>query len=81
MHPEIARQMIAQRHKEIAAMAAGRPSSSGRIGPAPIRLRKPARILPFWRISWSRVATPADAAGGRAWMIVISTRRAIRPAA
>lgn len=72
MHPEIARQVIAAHHKDITALAGPR-----RIGPG----RRP-RGLPRWRVSWSRVASPADARGGRAWLIVISAHRTtIRPAA
>jgi len=71
MHPAIARQMIAARHADIAALA----------GPGRARPRRRPRGLPRWRVTWSRVVSPAGAEGGRAWLIVISAHRTIRPAA
>jgi hypothetical protein len=72
MHPEIARQMVAAHHQDIIALAGPRRARPG---------RRP-RGLPLWRVTWSRVASPADARGGRAWLIVISAHRTtIRPAA
>jgi hypothetical protein len=71
MHPEIARPLIAAHHKDIAALA----------GPGRIRHGR-ARGLPRWRVTWSRVASPAGTGEGRAWLIVISAHRTtIRPAA
>jgi hypothetical protein len=65
MHPHIAQQLITQHHKDLAALA----------GQARPRRARPALGLPHWRITWSWVASPADAQGGRAWLIVISARR------
>ena len=78
MHPEIARHLITQRNGELAAMAGSRRSasrhlSSGRPRPRP-RLALPRPSVPFWRVTWSRVAAPEG--GGRSWLIVISARRA-----
>lgn len=83
MHPEIARQMITQRNKDLAAMAAPGPAlprrsrlAAGRPRPrlARGRLALPRPAVPLWRVTWSRVAAPAGA--GRSWLIVISARRA-----
>jgi hypothetical protein len=71
MHPEIARQMIAEQHKDITALA----------GPGRLRAARRRHGIPRWRVTWSRVASPADALGGRTWLIVISAHRTIRPTA
>lgn len=70
MHPEIARQVIAQHHHDLHALARGGPR----------RRRAVPRIIPYWRITWSRVAAPASGGEGRAWLIVISARSARRMA-
>ena len=71
MHPQIARQLIAQHNADLAAMARRPPRrSTGR----PRRLARPRLAVPVWRVTWSRVAAPAGA--GRSWLIVISARRA-----
>jgi hypothetical protein len=82
MHPEIARQLIAQRTAELTVMAGGpRPASRGRAPARPRprpRRRRPGRpalpraSVPVWGFTWSRLAAPA---GGRSWLIVISVRR------
>jgi hypothetical protein len=86
MHPEIARQLIARHHEDLAAMGRPRrlPSRHPAVGrprprlaparPAPRRLALPRLSVPVWRLTWSRVATPAG--NGRTWLIVISARRA-----
>jgi hypothetical protein len=69
MHPEIARQLIAQRNGELMAMAGpGRPAAPRRARPRP--------GVPYWRISWSQTVTRAGGTSGRTWMIVITARRA-----
>jgi|1186.fasta_scaffold669983_2 hypothetical protein len=70
MHPQIARQLIAQRNADLAAMAR-RPARLN-AGQAR-RLALPRLAVPVWRVSWSRVAAPAG--GDRSWLIVISARR------
>jgi hypothetical protein len=72
MHPQIARQLIAQRNADLAAMA--RPRRSPRLtGRRPRRLARPRLAVPVWRVTWSRVAAPAGS--DRSWLIVISARR------
>jgi hypothetical protein len=71
MHPQIARQLIAQHNADLAAMARRPPRlSAGRRR----RLALPRLAVPVWRVTWSRVAAPAG--GDRSWLIVISARRA-----
>lgn len=70
MHPQIARQLIAQHNADLAAMARRSRPSAGRPRP----LARPRLAVPMWRVTWSRVAGPAGA--GRSWLIVISARRA-----
>jgi hypothetical protein len=83
MHPQIARNLIAQRNRDVAAMAARRPAlprrasshdlAARRLAPRR-RLALPFPALPVWRVTWSRVAAPAGS--DRSWLIVISARRA-----
>ena len=61
VHPEIARQLIAQRQRELQDMA-----RSYRAIPRPRRR---------WRLAWSVVASPVGGAGSRTVMIIISARR------
>jgi hypothetical protein len=75
MHPYIARHEVTQRHHALADMAGSR--RKGRA--ASRRLTLPPARIPYWRVSWSRLASPSAEPGVRAWMIIISTRRAIRP--
>ena len=82
MHPEIARQLIARHHEDLAMVARsrsrrrpGRNLTAGRLRPRPAsRLARPRLSVPVWRLTWSRVAAPAG--NGRSWLIVISARRA-----
>jgi hypothetical protein len=76
MHPEIARQLIAQHNDDLAAMARPRRSLARTLtaGRPARRPALPRPGVPLWRVSWSRVAAPAG--GGRSWVIVISARRA-----
>jgi hypothetical protein len=76
MHPEIARQMIAQRNEDLTAMARSRRSASRNLTPGRPRprLALPRPSVPLWRVTWSRVAAPAGT--DRSWLIVISARRA-----
>lgn len=69
MHPQIARQLIADHNADLAAMARRPPRLSARR-----RLALPRLAVPVWRVTWSRVAAPAG--GDRSWLIVISARRA-----
>ena len=62
MHPEIARQLAAQRHRERMAMAARQRIGSSR---------------PRWRVAWSVAAAPAGRGGGRSWVIVVSAYRGL----
>jgi hypothetical protein len=57
MHPEFAKTLFAQRREELTRSAAG-------------SLRRPYRLFPRWRISWSRMTLPPAGApaaldGGR----------------
>jgi hypothetical protein len=69
MHPEIARHLIAQRHRDLRALARGGDPRTTRRRAARRRLAIPG--IPCWRITWSWVAAPATRKGGRAWLIVI----------
>jgi hypothetical protein len=74
MHPEIARSLIAQHHRDLRAAArSGDPRSIRR---RPARRRPILPGVPRWRITWSRVAVPAADQGARAWLIVITARSA-----
>jgi len=75
MHPYIARYELSQRHRALTALA-GSPRK-GRAVSRRVALR-PARI-PYWRVTWSRLASPSAEPGVRTWMIIVSTRRTIRP--
>jgi len=75
MHPYIARHEIAQRHHALADMAGSR--RRGRA--ASRRLTLPPARIPYWRVSWSRLALTSGETGVRTWMIIFSTRRTIRP--
>jgi hypothetical protein len=71
MHPYIAQLEIAQRHRDLAALGGHRRRSraiSRRVILPPVK-------IPYWRVSWSRLASPSGDPGIRAWMIVISARR------
>ena len=74
MHPEIARPFIAQHHRDLRALARGGDPRTTRRRAARRRLTIPG--IPYWRITWSRVAAPATGTGGRAWLIVITARSA-----
>lgn len=73
MHPEIARPLIAQHHRDLRALARGGDPGTTRRS-ARRRLTIPG--IPYWRITWSRVAAPATGTGGRAWLILITVRSA-----
>ena len=75
MHPYIARHEVAQRHHTLAALGGSR--RRGRAASRRVTL-PPARI-PYWRVSWSRLASPSGETGVRTWMIIISACRTIRP--
>jgi len=74
MHPEMARSLIAQRQNDLRALARGRAAVAAR--PRAARRRPAVPAIPYWRITWSRVAAPASGTSGRAWLIVISARPA-----
>ena len=74
MHPEMARSLIAQRQHDLRALARGGDAVAA--GPRAPRRRLTVPAIPYWRITWSRVAAPAGGTGGRAWLIVISARSA-----
>jgi hypothetical protein len=71
MHPYIAQLEIAQRHRDLAAL--GGPRRRGRA--ISRRVVLPPIRIPYWRVSWSRLASPSGEPGIRAWMIIISARR------
>ena len=74
MHPAMARPLIAQHHHDLRALAQGGRAVPARRRAAGRRLAVPT--IPYWRITWSRMAAPASGMGGRAWLIVISARSA-----
>lgn len=74
MHPEMARSLIAQHQRDLRALARGEDAVAA--GPQSARRRPAVPAIPYWRITWSRVAAPASGPGGRAWLIVISARPA-----
>ena len=74
MHPEMARPLIAQHHHDLRALARGGNAVAAR--PRAARRRLAVPTIPYWRITWSRVAAPASGTAGRAWLIVISARSA-----
>lgn len=73
MHPEIARPLIAQHHRDLRALARG---GDPRISRRAARRRLTIPGIPYWQITWSRVAAPATGTGGRAWLILITARSA-----
>lgn len=74
MHPEIARPLIAQHHRDLRALArAGDPRTTLRRA---VRRRPAIPGIPYWQITWSQVAAPATGTGGRAWLIVITAHSA-----
>jgi hypothetical protein len=75
MHPYIARHEVAQRHHALAALAGSRRRERADSR----RVILPSARVPYWHVSWSRLASPSAEPGVRTWMIIISTRRAIRP--
>jgi hypothetical protein len=74
MHPYIARYVIAQRHDALAALAGPRRTERA----VSRRLVRPSARIPYWRVSWSRLAAPTGEPGARTWLIIISARRTMR---
>jgi hypothetical protein len=75
MHPYIAQHVIAQRQQTLAGLAGSRRTGRAVTG----RPVLPLARIPYWRVSWSRLASASGEPGGRTLMIIISARRAIRP--
>jgi hypothetical protein len=82
MHPELLSPLAVERCRDIAASFHPRPPVTPAPAHAARKLRRaggPGRVVPSFRVTWSRT-TLAGAAGrhrGRSWVIVISATRAL----
>ncbi|HEY3879832.1 MAG TPA: hypothetical protein VGM12_14670 [Trebonia sp.] len=82
MHPELISSLAVERRRDVAASF--HPQSDPVPAPVPAaralrRAHAPRRIVPSFRVTWTRT-TLAAAAGrrrGRSWVIVISATRAL----
>jgi hypothetical protein len=73
MHPELLSSLVAERHRDLAALAGNR-APSARAG-----LRAPHVTLPKFRVSWTgtTLAAATGSRRGRSLVIVISATRTL----
>jgi hypothetical protein len=73
MHPELLSSLVAERHRDLAAIA-GHRAPSARVG-----LHAPRVTLPRFRVSWTRTTLAAVTGShrGRSLVIVISATRTL----
>jgi hypothetical protein len=82
MHPELISSLAAERRRDVAASFHPQPDPVPAPAPSLRELRgarAPRRVVPSFRVTWTRT-TLAAAAGrrrGRSWVIVISATRAL----
>ena len=82
MHPVLISSLAAERRRDVAASFHPQPDPAPAPAPSARELRRaggPGRVVPSFRVTWSRT-TLAAATGrhrGRSWVIVISATRAL----